>query len=211
MIKSNHYTGLNQFEPGSRKKVLENLLHIKTKRAMDSHETVALKQAEEAFFRTYTREHRFSTIDICNMHRIWLGRIYNWAGKYRTVDLTKGIRFAHALYVPKLMEDFEKNVLHLHTPCIFELKKQVIKALAEVHVELILIHPFLEGNGRVARILATLMALQAGLPLLDFSSIKANKKLEYFKAVQLGRDGNYKPMEKVFAEVVEKTISQFQK
>jgi len=35
-------------------------------------------------------------------------------------------------------------------------------ALAEVHAELILIHPFREGNGRLARLLALLMALQAG-------------------------------------------------
>ncbi|TAK86063.1 MAG: hypothetical protein EPO20_09750 [Betaproteobacteria bacterium] len=32
-------------------------------------------------------------------------------------------------------------------------------ALAETHVELVLIHPFREGNGRIARALSTLMAL----------------------------------------------------
>ncbi len=35
----------------------------------------------------------------------------------------------------------------------------------EVHEELVLIHPFREGNGRVARLLSTLMAFQAGLPM----------------------------------------------
>ena len=39
---------------------------------------------------------------------------------------------------------------------------------AAVHAEPILIHPFREGNGRCARLLATLMGLQAGLPALDF-------------------------------------------
>jgi len=33
---------------------------------------------------------------------------------------------------------------------------------AEVHTELVLIHPFREGNGRCSRILASIMALQAG-------------------------------------------------
>jgi len=43
--------------------------------------------------------------------------------------------------------------------------------MAVVHVELVLIHPFRDGNGRVARILSILMGLQAGLPALDFGDI----------------------------------------
>jgi hypothetical protein len=35
-----------------------------------------------------------------------------------------------------------------------------------VHAELVLIHPFRDGNGRCARLLSTLMGVHAGLPLL---------------------------------------------
>jgi cell filamentation protein len=59
----------------------------------------------------------------------------------------------------------------------------------------------------VARVLSTLMALQAGMPLLDFSLIAEEKKNEYFAAVQAGLDKNYKPMEKVFSEIIERTLS----
>ena len=45
----------------------------------------------------------------------------------------------------------------------------MIEALAITNCELVLIHPYGEGNGRKPRLLETLMALQAGLPLLDFS------------------------------------------
>jgi hypothetical protein len=41
---------------------------------------------------------------------------------------------------------------------------EVARALAEVHAELILIHPCRDGNGRVARLLPLLMGLKAGLP-----------------------------------------------
>jgi fido (protein-threonine AMPylation protein) len=51
----------------------------------------------------------------------------------------------------------------------FANRTDVVHALAETHVELVLILPFRDGNGRLARVLSTLMALQAGLPLLDFS------------------------------------------
>lgn len=79
--------------------------------------------------------------------------------------------------------------------------------MAEAHTELVLIHPFREGNGRVARVLSTLMALQAGMPLLDFSLIAEEKKKDYFAAVQAGLDKNYQPMEKIFLEIIERTLS----
>jgi len=82
---------------------------------------------------------------------------------------------------------------------------RIAEALAIVHVELLLIHPFREGNGRVSRLLATLMALQAGLPLLDYSDIEGGKKEEYFSAVLAGLSRDYTPMEKIFSEVFSRT------
>lgn len=52
------------------------------------------------------------------------------------------------------------------------------------------------------------MALQAGLPLLDFSTIANEKKESYFAAVQAGLDRNYQPMEKIFAEVIERSVAE---
>ena len=104
------------------------------------------------------------------------------------------------------MRELEQGPLHRHTPCRFRSADRVIQALAEVHVELVLIHPFRDGNGRVARILATLMALQAGF-LLDFRSIQGRQREVYFTAVQAGMARNYKPMEKVFSGIVRKTLA----
>jgi cell filamentation protein len=50
------------------------------------------------------------------------------------------------------------------------------------------------------------MALQAELPLLDFSGIYGKKKAEYFSTVQSGMDWNYEPMVKVFSGVIRKTL-----
>ncbi len=54
--------------------------------------------------------------------------------------------------------------------------------------------------------LATLMALQAGLPLLDFRVINEQKE-KYFAAVQAGLDRNYKPMEVIFTDIIESSVS----
>ena len=43
--------------------------------------------------------------------------------------------------------------------------------LAVVHAELILVHPFRDGNGRLARLVSLLMARQAGVHSLDFSAL----------------------------------------
>lgn len=113
------------------------------------------------------------------IHKTWLGDLYEWAGEYRQVNVSKGdFPFAAAARVPSLMEEFEGNLLMRYTPCNFKSRAEVIRALAETHVELVLIHPFREGNGRLARVLSILMALQAGLPLLDFSLIAEEIKQE---------------------------------
>ena len=198
----------NQYEPGSRGQVLKNLLGIKAKRAMDRAEAEALGRATDALIKTYDAQHRFTADDICTMHRQWLGKIYPWAGSYRRVNLgIDGLQFASAVYIPRLMEGLGQGPLRRHTPCRPASVSVVANALAEVHTELILIHPFREGNGRVARLLATLMALQAGLPSLDFRSVKGRKRQQYFAAVRAGLDRNYEPMTAMFSEVIGRTLT----
>ncbi len=87
----------------------------------------------------------------------------------------------------------------------------MIEVLAVIHTELLLIHPFREGNGRIARLLAMLTGLQAGMPLLDFSLIKGKKKLGYFSAVRAGVDRNYEPMQQIFREVITRTLKPYGK
>lgn len=197
-----------QFEPGSNEQVLKNKLAITSPRAMDDVEARALEQSVMRFVGNYDERHRFTAADICKIHKNWLGEIYEWAGTYRQVNISKAdFPFAAAALVPGLMVEFEKAVLSRYTPCNFKDRPDIVRALAETHVELVLIHPFREGNGRVARILSILMALQAELPLLDFSLVAEEKKQDYFAAVQAGLDRNYLPMEQLFAEIIERTLA----
>ncbi len=155
----------------------------------------------------FTAGHRFKAMDICKIHKVWLGDIYEWAGEYRHVKMSKDdFSFAFPEQIPKLMTGLEKGPLHQYTPCTFKSHEKIIKALAIVHTELIIIHPFREGNGRIARMLATLMALQAGLPPLDFRLMTSKGKKKYIRAVQAGMMNNYIPMEKVFAAVIQATL-----
>lgn len=196
-----------QFEPGSHRRVLKNLLGIKSKREMDRVEAEEYLRALEEVSDIYDKDYRFIASDVCRIHKIWLENIYEWAGCYRNVNVSKDcFIFAAARQIPRLMDEFEKGPLREFTPCRLRSNEELVKGIAVVHTELMLIHPFREGNGRTGRMLASLMALQAGLPSLDFGGIKGRKRHEYFAAVRAGLDKNYTPMEKIFTSVVQRTL-----
>lgn len=196
----------DQYEPGSHGRVLSNLLHITHKREMDVAEAERSAHMITILAERFDRDHCFTASDICDIHRIWLGEIYAWAGQYRQVNMSKdGFDFAMARYIPSLMQEFEKKTLEKYTPCTFSTEEEIISALAVVHTELMLIHPFREGNGRAGRLLAVVMAFQAGLPGLDYMGLRGKKRKEYFAAVQAGIDRDYEPMKKVFSSVLSRT------
>jgi len=61
----------SQFEPGSRQRVLKNLLGITSKREMDRMEGRAQVRVLEVLAGFYDSDHRFTAADICRMHRLW--------------------------------------------------------------------------------------------------------------------------------------------
>ena len=66
----------NQYEPGSRGLVLKNLLGITSKREMSRMETRELFNITEALIKTISPDQRFTSENICQMHRMWMGSIY---------------------------------------------------------------------------------------------------------------------------------------
>lgn len=114
--------------------------------------------------------------------------------------------FAAAAEIPRLMEAFSRTTLRKFTPCNSNVIQDQEEALAIVHAELILIHPFREGNGRCARMLSTLMALQADLPPLDFGGVRGQEKRRYIAAIHEAVGQNYEPMKQVMRRVIERTL-----
>lgn len=198
-----------EFEPGSRGRVLRNLLGIRLVREMEQAESRALYAATQALIDQTRLDHRFNAADLCRIHRLWLGDIYSWAGEYRSVNIAKGdFMFAAAAQVPRLMEQLERGPLNEFTPCRADSVEAQARALGVVHAELVLIHPFRDGNGRTARLLSTLMGMQAGLPPLDFSVMDGRGKHRYIEAIHAALSRGYAPITKVFSTAIARTLRQ---
>ena len=196
-----------EFEPGSRGRVLRNLLGVKSTREMARRESEALLVTTRQLIDDTRSDQRFTSEDVRRIHRLWLGEIYAWAGQYRHVNIAKAdFMFAAASEVSRLMREFERGPLHEFTPCRFAPHEEQARALAVVHAELILIHPFREGNGRCARLLSVLMGLQAGLPALDFVGVRGDEKQRYIAAVHAAMDRDYEPMTIVFRKIIARTL-----
>ena len=192
-----------KFESGSRGRALKNIPGIRRKREMDTLEITKLAEVTDWAISHVTANQRFTAANICQWHKRWLGEVYEWAGEYRQVNVSKGgFVFAMAAQVPRLVQEFERKELARFSPCAFDNQEDVLEALAITHCELVLIHPFREGNGGLSRLLSQLMALQAGLPLLNFSVIKGKQREAYFSAVRAGMGRDYAPMIEVFRKVV---------
>ncbi|MFA7173946.1 MAG: Fic family protein [Kiritimatiellia bacterium] len=197
-----------EFEPGSNKQVLRNRLGIVNKREIDQLEFEHLVCVQKKYYEEIEDSTCFNADLICKMQKDWLGDIYDWAGSYRTVELAKnGFRWPPAYLVEKNMADFEASILSHLTPCRPDSIENISLALAKVHAELLLIHPFRDGNGRLARWLADLMALQAGFPLPEYEltgSGSIERKKMYIASVQNGYAQNYKPLASFFAEALDR-------
>ena len=203
-----------EWQPDSRKKVLRNLQNIRLKTLMDRAEADALEEAEDRYFDIITDETVFTAELICQMHRDWLSGIYEWAGHYRTVEMQKGkFRWPPAFRVPQNMAWLEDERLRDLTPCKPAPLAVVAEQVASVHAELLLVHPFREGNGRLARWLADLMFLQAGYPMprYNFSgrgSVK--RKQAYLDAVVAGYGQDYAPLTGFFRDCAEARLRELE-
>ena len=201
-----------EFQPGSRGRVLKNLLGITQKNAMDRAEFEALVLAQEHYLHRIGPDTRLTSDLLGQLHRAWLGGIYVWAGQYRTVELQKGsFRWPPAYLVERNMAALEEGVLQRLTPCPPGPLTEVARCLAEVHAELLLVHPVRDGNGRLARWVADLMAMQAGFPAPEYRFTgpgRAKIRDRYLVAVTRGYAQDYGFLADFFAEAIARRLER---
>ncbi len=139
--------------------------------------------------------------DILAVHEIILKSIDDEnAGRYRTVPVRitgAAVILPNPRKVPDLMDEFHAwltSAPALH-PVAFA---------AQAHYRLVTIHPFVDGNGRTARLLMNLLLLMQGYPP---AIIRPRDRMAYISALesaQLG--GSQQPYEDIIAAAAERSL-----
>lgn len=159
----------------NQSEILPNLLGLKTVEEIGLSEFEGFLSAEIALTEILTIRTRFNAAYILKIHKLSLCHLYSFAGKYRDVNISKaGFPFAAARFLPETMKSFEDDIL-AQLQNKYSAKDVLIRDIAKVHGELLFIHPFREGNGRTARILANLMSRKQGYGPLKFEKITTER------------------------------------
>ncbi len=111
------------------------------------------------------------------IHRFLFGDIYEWAGKIRTVNISKGNQFCICEYIQEQMDEIFKKLNNENYLKNYKNKNEVAERLAYYLGEINSIHPFREGNGRAQRMYIEHLAASLGYQL-DFMKISSEEMLE---------------------------------
>ena len=113
----------------------------------------------------------FSFKHLCSIHKQLFQDVYSWAGKTRTVDISKGTIFCLVQFIESQFDDLYRKLKKENFLADIADEKEMGKRLAFYLGELNMIHPFREGNGRTQRIFIKQLCLNNGRFEIDFTEI----------------------------------------
>ncbi len=129
---------------------------------------------------------RLRNADVLQLHETVLHGIDDTnAGHYRTIPVRisgSSVVLPNPVKVPDLMEAFIQWIVSsaaLHP----------VELAAEAHYQLVTIHPFVDGNGRTARLLMNLVLMQNGYPP---AIIRTRDRLSYIDSLEKAQLGGSK-------------------
>lgn len=173
--------------------VLPNLLGLTDATAIGLAEFEGFLRADIVLTESLTPTTKLTLSYLLDLHRLALGHLYAFAGRYREVNISKGgFAFPAARFLPASMQQFEQQWLRKPLPAD---RDALLDHVGAVHGELLFIHPFREGNGRAARMLANLMLERQGHERPRWELIDEAAFPRYVAAVQQSGLGNYAPMQ----------------
>lgn len=174
----------NKLTESETKVVLEDGITIGGKTLNDHYEAVGHGEAFDHIYKLSTNN-QILEADILELHKLFYYRIDSKdAGIYRS----KPVIITGTDYVPPpphlvgyAMDEFIKNIPKLE-------KLHPVIYAARLHADLVTIHPFIEGNGRTARLLMNLALFQKGYPITIIPPVV---RADYIEAIKAANKGNY--------------------
>lgn len=172
---------MKYYTPKSEDEILPNKLGLTEPDKIAEEEYRGFLRAEIKFESELDAIKTFNWDLLASIHKTAMGHLYEFAGKFRQVNISKGgFLFPAAKFLPTIIEEFEEEFLKTLS-LSSENYQELIKQLAPLHSELLFIHPSREGNGRTARLFVDLIALKSGFKRFNFEKIGEKKCLNISK------------------------------
>jgi|SRR3989344_2865233 len=141
--------------------ILKNIPSIRDQAILDAFEAAMSAQRSDEPLPSGTLD----TTHYCAIHRHLFQDVYEWAGEFRTVRISKeGSAFCYPEYIEQEMQALFDSLKHENFFCELSSDEFANKA-AHFLSTLNAIHPFREGNGRTQTSFILLLADNAGHPL----------------------------------------------
>jgi Fic-DOC domain mobile mystery protein B len=127
---------------------------------------------------------------LLHLHKEMYRDVWKWAGRLRQEDLNLGVPWRQV----------SEQVLALthDLPCWSESGMSLLEQATRLHYRAVWIHPFSNGNGRWARLLANVWLRRHGAPLVLWpeESIGQESPIrdDYLKALKAADDGDFGPL-----------------
>jgi len=166
---------------------------IQTREQLNYWEQVNIQEAVGwAFSRSRKHTDLATNVFITRLHKRMFDQVWNWAGKFRTSNKNIGVdREYIQIELRNLYEDFKVWVEYDSYP--------LDEIAARFHHKLVYIHPFSNGNGRHARLIADLILLSLGSEKFswggggDLISVSTLRK-QYIGALRAADNYDYAPL-----------------
>jgi len=139
--------------------------------------------------------------ELLDIHGLILQGISNEdAGRYRRVAVRiagTSVVLPNPMKVPELMTEFMTWLTGSNSD-------HPIKIAADAHYKLVRIHPFVDGNGRTARLLMNLLLIQAGYPL---TIIRETERKAYIDALdRIDTTGKFDEFYRLIYDAVDRSF-----
>lgn len=124
-------------------------------------------------------------------------------GIYRAVE----VRISGAGHKPPAPSEMYQQIKNFYADMPYRAKENAVEFAAWTHAEFVKIHPYVDGNGRTARMIMNYQLMEKGfLPV----SIAKENRLEYFEALEAyAVDGELQPFMEMTALLEEQRLDEY--
>jgi len=151
--------------------VPKNKLGIRELKVLESRERELLLIGYEVFHKNLKSSTTFDEKYLKRLHSKTFGSLFDFAGKYRDVNVSKGFStFCQVRFLHQTSEDIFKKLKADNYLRDFSERptKQFAKKIAFYICELTALHPFFEFNGRIIRLFFDMIATYNGYNYIDY-------------------------------------------